>query len=231
MRVLVAPRAGSAEGDLPSAVARSLAGPGGEVIFLGRLGVRNLARPLTAAELTVLRAALAGAGPVVGYVCRGAQRTEVTGGKPPSAAAVSGEEAASACHGQQAPQPHLVAVTDHADLAGRSPLTGPNDDLLGPRFPSLAGVYAPEVVLDRVGGTDGMIVRQGVVAGVEDDQALLPFEAQTMAKLGWQAASSELVTPVIVAAHLGLRVAALVVVWQRPSDQRHQDPVRKGIKR
>ena len=33
-----------------------------------------------------------------------------------------------------------------------------------------------------------------------------------VARLGWAAVSSELVAPVIVAAHMGLRVAAVVMV-------------------
>ncbi len=31
----------------------------------------------------------------------------------------------------------LMLITDHINLSGQSPLTGPNDDQLGPRFPAL----------------------------------------------------------------------------------------------
>jgi purine nucleoside phosphorylase len=37
------------------------------------------------------------------------------------------------------------------------------------------------------------------------------YEMEMVARLGWPAVSSELVAPVIVAAHMGLRVAAVVV--------------------
>src|SRR5690606_8686440 len=39
----------------------------------------------------------------------------------------------------------LMLVTDHLNLTGRSPLSGPNDDTLGPRFLDLTAVYDPEL--------------------------------------------------------------------------------------
>ena len=37
----------------------------------------------------------------------------------------------------------LMAITDHINLTGANPLVGPNDDALGPRFPSLRDAYDP----------------------------------------------------------------------------------------
>ena len=39
----------------------------------------------------------------------------------------------------------LVLVSDHLNLQGTSPLVGPNDDTLGPRFPDLSAAYDPEL--------------------------------------------------------------------------------------
>ena len=39
----------------------------------------------------------------------------------------------------------LMAITDHINLLGVNPLTGPNDDAVGPRFPSLRDAYDPEL--------------------------------------------------------------------------------------
>src|SRR6186997_3034752 len=36
----------------------------------------------------------------------------------------------------------LMIISDHLNLTGRSPLMGPNDDAIGPRFPDLVDVYS-----------------------------------------------------------------------------------------
>jgi hypothetical protein len=192
MRVFVGPHNDPGLGGTMVEAARSLAGPGGHVISLRDVGVRNLRRRLSSAEVALLRQAFGRDDPAIGYMCQGSAAGAAAAETPLAAVA--------------------VAVTDHADLTWRSPLAGANDDTVGPRFPSLAGVYAPDLVLDRLGGREGMIVRSGVVAGVADDAALLSFEATVMAEQGWMAASAELVAPVIVAAHMGLRVAAVVMI-------------------
>ena len=42
----------------------------------------------------------------------------------------------------------LMAITDHINLTGANPLVGPNDDALGPRFPSLSDAYDPGLLAD-----------------------------------------------------------------------------------
>jgi hypothetical protein len=203
MRVLVGPRADLGLDAIAAAIVGRLAGPGGAVVSLRETGIRDLSRRMSAAEVALLREALAGGDATVGYVCRGA----ATG-----IASATGDEAAGTADRAAG----LVAVTDHANLTWRSPLTGPNDDRIGPRFPTVAGVYAPAAVLDRLGASEGMIamprVVAGVVAGVLDDGCLSGYEREVSRAQGYAAASSELVPVVIVAAHLGLRVAAVVMI-------------------
>ena len=210
MRVLVGPRVDLRSGGVAAALAERLAGPGGTVVSLRDVGVGDLSRRLTTAEVYLLREAMLDGDPeehateergrgrsrdgVVGYICRGA----------------------GVGSGDASPRPAgWVAVTDHANLTWRSPLIGPNDDRLGPRFPSMTGVYVPEVVSDRAGSGEGIMVVSGVVAGVLDDAAPTGFEVEMTGVHGYAAVSSELVPVVIVAAHLGLRVAAAVVIAGR----------------
>lgn len=189
MKVVVSPRVSEGRGGVAS-VALALAGAGGAVVSLAQAGVRTLKRPLSAAEVALLREALAGEEPVVGYVCQGARLPEYEASGPL----------------------RVVAVSDHVNLTWRSPLTGPNDATVGPRFPSMTGIYRPEVVLDRVGAAGGIIVETGVVAGVRDDGRLTAYEAKVARAPDYLAVSEELVPVVIVAAHMGLRVAAAVVM-------------------
>jgi purine nucleoside phosphorylase len=168
---------------------------------------------------------------VIGYVCAGARA--VGPGEPPESAhrlapaqqRAPVEEPAPAQQPPPAAEPApageaagrrsllaVVAVADHANLTWRSPLTGPNDDSAGPRFPSMAGIYRPDIVASRLSAAEGMIVTTGVVAGVLAGEGLTAFEAEMVATQGYHAVSSELVPVSIVAAHMGLHIAAAVLV-------------------
>lgn len=183
MRVVLSPGAEAVAWGREVAVA--LAGAKARVASLSERGARNLRRPLSQAEVQVVRAAVAGDELLVGYVCAG---TAVPGGRPADV--------------------RSVVVTDHVNLTWRSPLTGPNDERFGPRFPVIAGVYRPEAV--GVATESGSVA--GVVAGVRDDRGLTAFEAEVVVRHGIQVVSSELVAVSILAAHMGFGVAAVVVV-------------------
>ena len=198
MRVLVGPRIDLLGDTKEVEVARAVAGSDDGVVSLREVGVGNLSRLLTQAEVALLREALSEGERTtkVGYVCKGIG----LGGAQNTRAGDTDRE-----------QVQVVAVIDHAHLTWRSPLVGPNDERIGPRFPSMDGVYEPEVVTERVAAVGGIILRQGVVAGVGDDRRLNAYETSTVDIHGHVAASSELVPVVIVAAHMGLHVAAAVV--------------------
>ena len=150
---------------------------------------------------------------VVGYVCLGGRLT----GRGP---ATSGHDV-----GSEIAQHHVVAVGDHANLAWRSPLWGPDDEALGERFPVTAGLYRPEMVLAALSRGEGCrrdaaasrgdsgewVVATEVVAGVGAHGRVTDFVRGMMGTQGWTAWSAELVPVALVAAHLGLGVAAVVV--------------------
>lgn len=198
MKVLVSPSIDPSQNASAAIVRQVLGVTGPAVVSLPEVGVPDLSRPLTQAEVARIRAALRDDDPqpieidgtegTVGYVCRG---TVVSEDRPEAPGA-------------------LVAVTDHVNLTWRSPLTGRNDDSVGPRFPNMTGIYAPEAVLRRAGAEHGIIVKPGVVAGVHDHEHLTSYESASVRMGHHLAASSELVPIAIVAAHMGLRIAAVV---------------------
>ena len=52
---------------------------------------------------------------------------------------------AAGCCGDGMAAGDLAVITDHVNLAGISPLAGPNDERLGPRFTDMTDVYSPEL--------------------------------------------------------------------------------------
>jgi len=190
MRVLVSPRVDLARDRAAALVAGVLAGEDGTIVLLRERGVRSLERPLSQAEVHWVRQALSGEEErheAVGYVCEGSDLGRVEG-------------------------VDVVAVADHAGLTWRSPLTGPNDEKRGPRFPSMVGIYATDQVAGALASLAGMILKPGVVAGVADDRSLTSFEAEMAQVEGHLAASSELVPVAIIAGHMGVKLAAAVLL-------------------
>src|SRR4051794_3355050 len=76
---------------------------------------------------------------------------------------VSGGVDASLAEGE------IVAISDHLNLTGASPLTGPNDERLGPRFVDMTDTYTPALRLlaaEAAQATFGQPLREAVYAGL-----------------------------------------------------------------
>ncbi len=74
----------------------------------------------------------------------GAMRVPIRTLKALGADALLVTNAAGSLRGEVGPG-RLMAISDHINLLGVNPLTGPNDDAVGPRFPSLRDAYDPEL--------------------------------------------------------------------------------------
>ncbi len=105
----------------------------------------------------------------------------------------------------------LMMVTDHVNLTGRSPLIGPNDDTLGPRFPDMSTAYDPLLREDlELAATElGLSLRKGVYAWLTGPSYETPSEIRLLQKLGVSAVGMSTVPEVIALRHMGVRTAAL----------------------
>ena len=105
----------------------------------------------------------------------------------------------------------LMVVTDHVNWTGTSPLVGPNDDALGPRFPDMTHAYDPglRAMLEGVAREAGVSLRSGVYAGLLGPSYETPAEIQLLRRLGVQAVGMSTVPEVIALRHMGVRVGAL----------------------
>lgn len=112
------------------------------------------------------------------------------------------------------PPGSLVALADHINLQPTNPLIGPNDDALGPRFPSLSTLYDPELRerLHAAADAEGIQLGDGVYLAVSGPAFETPAEIRAFRTLGADLVGMSTVPEAIVAAHCGLRVAAVAVV-------------------
>ena len=105
----------------------------------------------------------------------------------------------------------LMVISDHLNLTGHSPLLGPNDDGLGPRFPDMTSAYDPRLraILHEVAHEKGLQLREGVYAGLLGPSYETPAEVKMVRTLGAQAVGMSTVLEVIALRHMGIRVGAL----------------------
>lgn len=108
----------------------------------------------------------------------------------------------------------LMLLTDHINflgMAGVSPLRGPNDDSLGPRFPDMSQVYDPalrQLALD-VAQKNGLKLHQGVYVCLAGPSFETPADLRFLRLAGADAVGMSTVPEATVARHGGLRVLGL----------------------
>ena len=108
----------------------------------------------------------------------------------------------------------LMVVTDHINLTGTNPLTGPNLDVFGPRFPDMSEVYSPELIsLAKEKALKlGIVLRQGVYTGLAGPSLETPSETRFLRMIGGDSVGMSTVSEAIAAVHCGLQVMAIVVI-------------------
>jgi xanthosine phosphorylase len=108
----------------------------------------------------------------------------------------------------------LMAISDHINMTGVNVLTGPNDEAIGPRFPSLRDAYDPELRarLHATAKDIGVMLHEGVYLAVGGPSFETPAEIRAFRTLGADAVGMSTVHETIVARHAGMRVAAISAI-------------------
>ena len=108
----------------------------------------------------------------------------------------------------------LMLIVDHINLLPENPLRGPNDETIGPRFPSMHNAYdrglrnlALEVALKN-----GIYLHQGVYVCLQGPNLETPAEYNFIRIIGGDAVGMSTVPEVIVANHMGMRVVGFSVI-------------------
>jgi purine-nucleoside phosphorylase len=105
----------------------------------------------------------------------------------------------------------LMLIRDHINMTGQSPLRGPNDEGLGPRFPDLSRLYDSWLsgLLVDTALEQGLALKRGVYAWMAGPSFETPAEIRMLRAFGADAVGMSTVPEAIAARHCGLRVAGI----------------------
>jgi len=105
----------------------------------------------------------------------------------------------------------LMVITDHINLMGVNPLSGPNEDRWGPRFVDQTEVYDAAIreKLRDAGLYCGVKMVEGVYAAVAGPTYETPSEIRYLRTIGADAVGMSTVPEAIVARHMGMRVGGV----------------------
>jgi purine-nucleoside phosphorylase len=108
----------------------------------------------------------------------------------------------------------LMLVADHINLQGVNPLTGPNVDEWGPRFPDMSEAYDAGLrrLAREVAEEEGIPLHEGVYVAVTGPNLETPAEYRFLRGIGADAVGMSTVPEVIVARHMGVECLAVSVI-------------------
>jgi purine-nucleoside phosphorylase len=129
-------------------------------------------------------------------------------------------------------QGQLVLLSDHINLTGRNPVSGPNDERLGPRFFDMTDPYAKR--LRRLAHSFADLA-EGVYLGVSGPSFETPAEIRAFRGWGADLVGMSTVHEVIVARHMGIDVLGISCVTNMAAgmlDQpiNHQEVMETGAR-
>lgn len=108
----------------------------------------------------------------------------------------------------------VALITDHINLTGKNPLTGPNVPQWGPRFPDMSEAYSRRLIdlAEKAARSLGQIVRRGVYIGMSGPSYETPAEIRMARALGADLVGMSTVHEVIAANHMGMEVCGISCV-------------------
>jgi purine-nucleoside phosphorylase len=131
----------------------------------------------------------------------------------------------------------LVLIKDHLNLQGQNPLTGPNDDRFGVRFPDMTHAYSRPYgkAAQEEAAKLGIALEDGVYAGLLGPSYETPAEIRYLRTIGADLVGMSTIAEVIAARHMGIKVLAISCVTNMAAgilDQvlSHQEVMETGEK-
>lgn len=108
----------------------------------------------------------------------------------------------------------IMVITDHVNLTGHNPLTGPNDNNWGVRFPDMTAPYDHKLAESaaNAGKEEGILLQRGVYAGLMGPSLETPAEVRFLKTIGADAVGFSTVQEVIAGVHAGIKILGLSVI-------------------
>jgi purine-nucleoside phosphorylase len=106
-------------------------------------------------------------------------------------------------------QGQLVLISDHMNFSGRNPVSGPNDERLGPRFFDMSDAYSKRLRLLAHAAAE---LEEGVYLSLSGPSFETPAEIGAFRGWGADMVGMSTVQEVIVARHMGIEVLGISCV-------------------
>jgi len=112
------------------------------------------------------------------------------------------------------PKASLMIIDDHINMLPGNPLVGKNIDELGPRFPDMSRPYDPVLIskMENIASENGIKINKGVYVAWTGPNMETRAEYRFIKIMGADAVGMSTVPEVIVANHMGMKVAAVSVI-------------------
>lgn len=113
----------------------------------------------------------------------------------------------------------FMLMEDHISSFIPSPLIGPNDEDMGPRFPDMSDVYKKEIreIIRRVAKEEDIPLQEGVYVQFTGPAYETPAEIRMARILGADAVGMSTVCEAIVANHMGMAVCGISCITNMAS--------------
>lgn len=108
----------------------------------------------------------------------------------------------------------LVLISDHINLMGQNPLTGPNDNSLGPRFPDMSEAYSKRYreAAREAAREMGLDLPEGVYAALTGPSYETPAEIRYLRAIGADLVGMSTALEAIAANHMEMKVLGISCV-------------------
>jgi purine-nucleoside phosphorylase len=125
----------------------------------------------------------------------------------------------------------IMLHQDYINMAGVNPLTGPNDERLGPRFPIMFDAYDPALrrLAAHVARSLDLTLREGIYAWFAGPAFASRAELRVLRALGADAIGMSTVPEIIALRHLGAAVMGLSVITDMAIPDRHHHATEQEV--